>query len=215
MRSDPDFGAAPSVGDAGDHELRRAGVDSALAALASRAARTQLVAVDRPPLRGSSVGPAARRGARAKTLAQHVRRGRAILGPLGETCEEHRLEIRRHGRAEPSGRRIGHRMQMMSAHFEDRFSAEDVRAGQQPVPDRAERIEVGPRVHGLRRGQRLGRDVERRPVIVLAMVSAGSDVASPARRQPTSFTRPKSTTFTRSEMPPRSTTRMLPGLTSR
>jgi hypothetical protein len=74
-----------------------------------------------PPLRGARVGPAACRGARAKTLAENVRGGRAILGSLRETCEEHFLEIRAHGRAEPRGGRLGHRMQMMTAHFEDRF----------------------------------------------------------------------------------------------
>ena len=51
------------------------------------------------------------------------------------------------GAPQPRGGRIGDRMQMMGAHFDDRFSAEDVRAGQQPVPDGAERIEVRPRVH--------------------------------------------------------------------
>ena len=108
----------------------RADVDSAARYARPRAAGTQLVAVDRPPLCGSSVGPATRRGAREKTLAQDVRRGRAILGSLGETCKEHSLEICRHGRTEPSGRRLGYRMQMMSAYFENRISAEDMRAGQ-------------------------------------------------------------------------------------
>jgi hypothetical protein len=48
---------------------------------------------------------------------------------------------------------------MMSAHFQDRFSTEDVRAGQQPVADRTERIEVRPRVHGLWCGHSLWIDV--------------------------------------------------------
>ena len=86
-----DPGAARSVGDAGDREVGAAGVDGGAR---PRAARTQLVAMHGPPLRGSRVGPPARRGARAKALAEDVRRGRAIFRSLGETCEEHRLEIR-------------------------------------------------------------------------------------------------------------------------
>ncbi len=163
-----------------------------------------------PPFLGAVARPVCR--ARAVSSASSAS-SRALAGRsariFGETTHQEIFQFRRHRFAQSFGRFCRQMFHLMHQHFAQRGAVEQRLAGQQKIANGSDGINVRARVHLVGMLHGLRRHVERRAE---RGVGPGQSNCPSAAR---AFTRPKSSTFTKSGRPPRRVRKMFAGLMSR